>query len=78
MNVLQLCNKSPFPPKEGGPIAMYNLGYGLMNQGHNVDILTMNTFKFRWMWIHCLWIIVIKQVLRLFLLIQELSTEKLL
>ncbi|HNX07453.1 MAG TPA: glycosyltransferase family 4 protein [Bacteroidales bacterium] len=46
MNVLQLCNKSPFPPKEGGPIAMYNLGYGLMNQGHNVDILTMNTFKF--------------------------------
>ncbi|HOV12228.1 MAG TPA: glycosyltransferase family 4 protein [Bacteroidales bacterium] len=46
MNILQLCNKSPFPPKEGGPIAMYNLGNGLMQQGHNVDILTMNTFKF--------------------------------
>ncbi|HPI29585.1 MAG TPA: glycosyltransferase family 4 protein [Bacteroidales bacterium] len=46
MNVLQLCNKSPFPPKEGGPIAMYNLGNGLMQQGYHVDILTMNTFKF--------------------------------
>jgi len=47
MNILQICNKSPFPPKEGGPIAMYNLSNGLMMHGHNVDIITMNTFKFR-------------------------------
>ncbi|HNW90992.1 MAG TPA: glycosyltransferase family 4 protein [Bacteroidales bacterium] len=47
MNILQICNKSPYPPKEGGPIAMHNLADGLMMQGHNVDILTMNTFKFR-------------------------------
>ncbi len=46
MNILQVCNKSPFPPKEGGPIAMYNLGNGLMAENHNVDIITMNTFKF--------------------------------
>jgi len=46
MNILQICNKSPFPPKEGGPIAMYNLANGLMAENHNVDIITMNTFKF--------------------------------
>jgi len=47
MNILQICNKSPFPPKEGGPIAMYNLSNGLMMHNHSVDIITMNTFKFR-------------------------------
>jgi polysaccharide biosynthesis protein PslH len=46
MNILQICNKSPYPPKEGGPIAMYNLANGLMMQNHEVDIITMNTFKF--------------------------------
>ncbi|HOY31880.1 MAG TPA: glycosyltransferase family 4 protein [Bacteroidales bacterium] len=46
MNILQICNKSPYPPKEGGPIAMYNMGNGLMMQNHHVDIITMNTFKF--------------------------------
>lgn len=47
MNILQVCNKSPYPPKEGGPIAMFNLSNGLMMQNHQVDIITMNTFKFR-------------------------------
>ena len=46
MNILQICNKSPYPPKEGGPIAMFNLASGLMMQNHSVDIITMNTFKF--------------------------------
>ena len=46
MNILQICNKSPYPPKEGGPIAMHNLATGLMLQNHIVDILAMNTHKF--------------------------------
>ncbi len=46
MNILQICNKSPFPPKEGGPIAMHNLASGLMLQNHNVDILAINTHKY--------------------------------
>ena len=46
MNILQICNKSPYPPKEGGPIAMHNLATGLMLQNHKVDILAMNTHKF--------------------------------
>ncbi|MEI6123386.1 MAG: glycosyltransferase family 4 protein [Bacteroidota bacterium] len=46
MNILQICNKSPFPPKEGGPIAMHNLSNGLMLHNHNVDILAVNTHKF--------------------------------
>jgi polysaccharide biosynthesis protein PslH len=46
MNILQLCNKSPYPPKEGGPIAMYNLAEGLIHAGHNVDVLAISTKKF--------------------------------
>jgi polysaccharide biosynthesis protein PslH len=46
MNILQICNKSPYPPKEGGPIAMYNLAEGLHNAGHNVDVLAISTNKY--------------------------------
>ncbi len=46
MNILQICNKSPYPPKEGGPIAMFNLAEGLLKAGHNVDILAINTNKY--------------------------------
>jgi polysaccharide biosynthesis protein PslH len=46
MNILQICNKSPYPPKEGGPIAMYNLAEGLIMAGHNLDILAISTNKY--------------------------------
>ncbi len=46
MNILQICNKSPFPPKEGGPIAMYNLAEGLIHAGHKVDVLAISTNKY--------------------------------
>lgn len=45
MKILQLCNKIPFPPKDGGTIAMYNLARGLADEGHKVDILAMETLK---------------------------------
>jgi len=45
MRILQICNKVPFPPKDGGSIAMYNIARGLAAEGHSVDILAMETPK---------------------------------
>lgn len=45
MKILQLCNKFPYPLKDGGAIAMYNLTKGLSNNGHDVTLLAMNTKK---------------------------------
>jgi glycosyltransferase involved in cell wall biosynthesis len=45
MNILQLCNKFPYPPKDGGAIAIYNLTEGLSRDGHNITLLAMNTKK---------------------------------
>ncbi|MBN1597356.1 MAG: glycosyltransferase family 4 protein [Bacteroidales bacterium] len=47
MNILQICNKVPFPPKDGGAIAIWNLANGMASKGHNVTILAMNTSKHR-------------------------------
>jgi polysaccharide biosynthesis protein PslH len=46
MNILQLCNKSPLPPKEGGSIAMFHLAKALISNGHNVDVLAVTTPKY--------------------------------
>ena len=46
MNILQICNKSPFPPKEGGSIAMYNLTEGLIDAGHSVEVIAISTKKY--------------------------------
>ncbi len=46
MKILQICNKSPFPPIEGGPIAMNAITQGLFNLGCEVKVLAMNTFKY--------------------------------
>jgi len=46
MNILILCNKSPYPAKEGGPIAMNMIIEGLISAGHKVRILAMNTNKY--------------------------------
>jgi polysaccharide biosynthesis protein PslH len=46
MNILILCNKSPYPAKEGGPIAMNMIIEGLICAGHQVRILAMNTNKY--------------------------------
>jgi glycosyltransferase involved in cell wall biosynthesis len=47
MNILFLCNKSPFPQKEGGPMAMNMLIKGLLRAGHHVKVLAMNSYKYR-------------------------------
>lgn len=45
MKILQLCNKIPYPPNDGGAIATYNLSLALAHSGHEVRILAMNTPK---------------------------------
>ncbi|MCW3101579.1 MAG: hypothetical protein JWO09_19 [Bacteroidetes bacterium] len=45
MRILQLCNKVPYPPKDGGCIAMNNLTQGLLKEGHTVKVLAINTPK---------------------------------
>ncbi|HNT81034.1 MAG TPA: glycosyltransferase family 4 protein [Bacteroidia bacterium] len=45
MNILQICHKPPYPPIDGGSIAMYSLYNGLIENGNNVHILAMNTHK---------------------------------
>lgn len=45
MRVLQVCNKPPYPPRDGGSLAMFNLAYSLKKLGHQVSVLTMFTKK---------------------------------
>jgi polysaccharide biosynthesis protein PslH len=45
LSVLQLCNKPPFPPIDGGCIAMNTVTNGLINAGCNVKVLTIETAK---------------------------------
>lgn len=46
MNILMLCNKSPYPAGEGGPMAMNSIVRGLINAGHRVKILAVNSEKY--------------------------------
>lgn len=46
MKILLLCNKSPYPPSEGGPIAMNMIIEGLITAGHSVKVLAINSNKY--------------------------------
>lgn len=45
MQILILCSKFPYPLKDGGAIATYNLMSGLSHAGHDINLLTFNTKK---------------------------------
>ncbi len=45
MNILQICNKPPFPPLEGGSLAMNAITQGLLDKGHKVKVLAVNSYK---------------------------------
>ncbi len=45
MKVLQLCNKPPYPPVDGGTMAMNSITQGLLSQGCEVKVLTVETDK---------------------------------
>ena len=46
MKILLLCNKPPFPASEGGPMAMNSIITGLLEAGHQVKILAVNSEKY--------------------------------
>ncbi len=38
MKVLQLCNKPPYPPVDGGTMAMNSITQGLLREGCDVKV----------------------------------------
>ena len=47
MKILQVCNKTPYPLKDGGAMAIHNMAVGLGESGHEIHILAMHTRKHR-------------------------------
>lgn len=45
MRILQLHNKVPYPPKDGGAIGVWNFTTEFAKQGHDVTLFAMNTRK---------------------------------
>jgi hypothetical protein len=45
LKVLQICNKAPFPANDGSSIAIYNMARGLIENGVDLHLLTINTKK---------------------------------
>lgn len=45
MKILQLCLRVPFPPSDGGSIAMYNLQTAFLKNGAQIKVLAFNTIK---------------------------------
>lgn len=45
MKILQLCPRIPYPPHDGGAIAMYDVTSNLAAAGHAVTLLAINTPK---------------------------------
>ncbi len=46
MKILLLCNKPPYPASEGGPMAMNSIITGLLDAGHQVKVLAINSPKY--------------------------------
>lgn len=47
MKILMICSKFPYPPNDGGSIAMYNMVQSFHEADHEVTVLAMNTPKHR-------------------------------
>lgn len=45
MRVLQICHKMPFPPNDGGTLAMYQLSKAMIEMGWDVKLLGISTAK---------------------------------
>ncbi|MCP4522116.1 MAG: glycosyltransferase [Cytophagales bacterium] len=45
MRILQLCFRVPYPPHDGGAIAMYNMAKGFHEHGCELTMLSFNTVK---------------------------------
>ncbi|MFO7979155.1 MAG: glycosyltransferase family 4 protein [Bacteroidales bacterium] len=42
MKILQLCHKTPYPPIDGGSIAMHQITQGMLNLGHQVKVVALD------------------------------------
>ena len=47
MKILLLCNKPPYPASEGGPMAMDSIINGLLDAGHQVKVIAVNSEKYK-------------------------------
>ena len=45
LKILQIANKPPYPPMDGGAIGMNNVTHELISVGHDVKVLAVNTHK---------------------------------
>ena len=45
MKILQLCNKIPYPPIDGGTMAMHSLTENLLSVGFKVKVVAIETYK---------------------------------
>lgn len=45
MHLLQLCVKPPYPPVDGGTLAMHSITQGLLDAGHQVKVLSVCSDK---------------------------------
>jgi len=45
MKILQIANKVPYPPKDGGSIATFAMSKGFKELGHKVTVMAMSTSK---------------------------------
>ncbi|RLD41928.1 MAG: hypothetical protein DRI86_12550 [Bacteroidetes bacterium] len=45
LRILQICNKPPFPPMDGGAIGMHNVSQGFIDSGFDLHILSVNSNK---------------------------------
>jgi glycosyltransferase involved in cell wall biosynthesis len=45
MRILQVCTKPPYPPRDGGSLAMFSLASSISRLGHAITVLTMVTDK---------------------------------
>ncbi len=45
MKILQICQRPPHPPIDGGAIGMDNITLGMIERGHQVKVLTVATSK---------------------------------
>ena len=46
MKILLLCNKPPYPATEGGPMAMNSIITGLLEAGHQLKVMAINSPKY--------------------------------
>ena len=45
MKILQISNKAPYPPNDGSSVAVYNIAKGFIDNGADLNLITINTKK---------------------------------